>query len=61
VIKLKNILGGKFGERLVSCPFNYDSKQKIVGVAINPLVSGNIVQLSLTDNHLQNLIRGIEV
>ena len=54
-------LGGKFGERLLSCSFYDHTEQDIVGVAINPLVSGDVVQSLLTHYELQNLIRGVEV
>jgi selenophosphate synthetase-related protein len=58
---LKNVLVGKFGEGLLGCPFHDHTEEEIVGVAINPLVSGDVIQSSLTSDNLQNLIRRIEI
>ena len=40
--RLKDVIGGELGERLLGCPLYDNAEQQVVRVAVNPPVSGDV-------------------
>jgi hypothetical protein len=58
---LKHVLGSELAQRLLGCSLYHHTEQKVVRVAVNPLLSGGVVQPSLTNHKFENVFWRIEV
>jgi integrase len=59
--RLKDVLGCELAERFRGYPLYDHAEQKVVRVAVNPLLSGDVVQPFLTNHNFENLFWRIRV